>query len=401
MKATQIINKRLDELIEYEYNPRNNTKAIDPVAESIKEFGFKVPIVCDKNGVIIAGHTRYKASQKLGLREVPCIVADDLSEEQVRAFRLADNKTAELADWDFDLQGIELEGIENIDMSLFGFDMNGIEELPEAYEDEYEQEIPTEPRTKLGDLYQLGNHRVMCGDSSSTEAMDELLGGVLGDMCFTDPPYGVSIGDKNKVLQSVQEAGRITENIMNDTLDTDALYELLCACFVNLREHMKNDASYYVTSPQGGQIGLMMMMMMRDAGLEVRHNLIWKKNSATFSMGRLDYDYQHEPIFYTWTDKHNFYGKGYQTTVWEFDKPRKCDLHPTMKPVELIAHAIENSTRQGDAVVDIFGGSGSTMIACEQMKRACFMMELDPHYVDVIVNRWEEFTGKKAVRVNG
>lgn len=180
MKATQIINKRLDELIEYEYNPRNNTKAIDPVAESIKEFGFKVPIVCDKNGVIIAGHTRYKASQKLGLREVPCIVADDLSEEQVRAFRLADNKTAELADWDFDLQGIELEGIENIDMSLFGFDMNGIEELPEAYEDEYEQEIPTEPRTKLGDIYQLGNHRVMCGDSSSTEAMDELLGGGIG-----------------------------------------------------------------------------------------------------------------------------------------------------------------------------------------------------------------------------
>lgn len=215
-------------------------------------------------------------------------------------------------------------------------------------------------------------------------------------MCFTDPPYGVSIGDKNKVLNSVQKAGRILENIQNDTLDTDSLYELLRACFANLKEHMNSDASYYVTSPQGGEIGLM-MMMMRDAGLEVRHNLIWKKNSATFSLGRLDYDYQHEPIFYTWADRHNFYGEGYQTTVWEYDKPRKCDLHPTMKPVELIAHAVENSSREGDVVVDIFGGSGSTLLACEQLGRRCRMMEIDPHYCDVIIQRWEDYTGKKAV----
>lgn len=215
-------------------------------------------------------------------------------------------------------------------------------------------------------------------------------------MVFTDPPYGVSIGDKNKMLNSVQKAGRILENIENDTLGKDELYDLLVKCFTNLREHCEDDCSYYVTSPQGGEIGLMMMMMMRDAGLEVRHNLIWKKNAATFSMGRLDYDYQHEPIFYTWTKKHNFYGEGYQTTVWEYDKPRKCDLHPTMKPIPLIAHAIENSSKVGDNIVDIFGGSGSTLMACEELNRKCYMMELDPHYCDVIIDRWENFTGKTA-----
>lgn len=214
---------------------------------------------------------------------------------------------------------------------------------------------------------------------------------------FTDPPYGVAIGDKNKMLDEVAgKSGRIKTNIENDAIDKDELYEILVAAFTNLRENCKDDASYYVTSPQGGEIGLM-MMMMRDAGLEVRHNLIWEKSSATFSMGRLDYDYKHEPIFYTWTKKHNFYGGGkFRNTVWQFPKPRKCDLHPTMKPVELVAECILNSSKEGDVVADIFGGSGTTMIACEQLNRQCRMMELDPHYVDVIVKRWEQFTGEKA-----
>lgn len=183
---------------------------------------------------------------------------------------------------------------------------------------------------------------------------------------------------------------------MNDTLGTNELYELLLKCFSTLKLHCADHCSYYVTSPQGGEIGLM-MMMMRDAGLEVRHNLIWEKNSATFSMGRLDYDYQHEPIFYTWTKNHKFYGNGeYRTTIWKFNKPRKCDLHPTMKPIELIGEALKNSSIEGDLVADIFGGSGSTLIACEQLNRRCYMMELDPHYCDVIINRWETFTGGKA-----
>ena len=220
-------------------------------------------------------------------------------------------------------------------------------------------------------------------------------------MVFTDPPYGVAIGDKNKMLQTVQPAGRQTQNIENDTLGTQELYELLVKVFTNIREHAEDDCSYYVTSPQGGELGLMMMMMMRDAGLEVRHMLVWEKNCATFSMRRLDYDYQHEPIFYTWTKKHNFYGKGkYKTTIWQFDKPRKCDLHPTMKPVALISEALLNSSKEGDPVFDFFGGSGSTLIACEELKRKCYMMEIDPKFVDVIIDRWETLTGEKAVKVN-
>lgn len=219
-------------------------------------------------------------------------------------------------------------------------------------------------------------------------------------MVFTDPPYGVSIGDKNKMLnECAQKAGCITTNIIGDTLSTDELYDMLLKAFTNLREACSESCSYYVSSPQGGEIGLM-MMMMRDAGLPVRHNLIWAKNSATFSMGRLDYDYKHEPIFYTWTKRHEFYG-GNDNTLLEYDKPRKCDLHPTMKPVALVAHLMENSSRRGDVVADIFGGSGTTLIAAEQLGRTCYMMELDPHYCDVIIERWQNLTGEKAVRVNG
>lgn len=215
-------------------------------------------------------------------------------------------------------------------------------------------------------------------------------------MVFTDPPYGVAIGDKNKMLESVQKSGRITENIIGDTLSTDELYDLLVRCFTNLREVCDEKCSYYVSSPQGGEIGLMMMMMMRDAGLPVRHNLIWAKNSATFSMGRLDYDYKHEPIFYTWTKRHEFFGKN-ENTLLEFDKPLHNDLHPTMKPVALVAHLMANSSRAGDTVADIFGGSGTTLIAAEQLGRKCLMMEKDPHYCDVIIKRWEDMTGKEAV----
>lgn len=197
------------------------------------------------------------------------------------------------------------------------------------------------------------------------------------------------------MLNGFNKSGRITENIKGDAMPVGELREMLTRAFTLLRERCADDCSYYVTSLQGGEIGLMMMMMMRDAGLEVRHNLIWEKSSATFSMGRLDYDYQHEPIFYTWTKSHHFYAKK-KTTVWHFDKPRKCDVHPTMKPIELVAEAIVNSSLKGDTVCDIFGGSGSTLIACEQLGRRCLMMELDPHYCDVIIRRWEQLTGDAA-----
>lgn len=224
----------------------------------------------------------------------------------------------------------------------------------------------------------------------------------MSNMTFTDPPYGVAIGSKNKMLAEVNgDSGSIQEDIINDTLDPDALHDVLTAAFTNLKENSEEDASYYVTSPQGGEL-CMMMMMMKDAGLPVRHLLMWIKNVATFSMRRLDYDYQHEPIMYTWGKSHKFYGNGtLKTSVWPFDRPRANDLHPTMKPVAMIAEAILNSSKKGDIVTDIFGGSGSTMMACEQLGRECRMMELDPHYCDVIIKRWEDFTGKKAEKVVG
>lgn len=219
-------------------------------------------------------------------------------------------------------------------------------------------------------------------------------------MVFTDPPYGVAIGDKNKTLNSVQPSGRCTKNIKNDNISIDELYPILVKAMVNCRENCTDAACYFVTSPQGGELGLMMMMMMKDAGLPVRHILIWEKSSATFSLGRLDYDYQHEPIFYTWGKKHINYRQGeYRTTIWKYDKPRKCDLHPTMKPVALVANCLLDGSKEGDIILDVFGGSGTTMIACEQLGRKARLMELDPHYCDVIIARWEKFTGKKAVKI--
>ena len=219
-------------------------------------------------------------------------------------------------------------------------------------------------------------------------------------MVFTDPPYGVSIGDKNKALNTVQPSGRCCKNIENDTLKPDELYPILVKAMTNCRLNCKDDASYFVTAPQGGELGLMMMMMMKDAGLLVRHNLIWEKDSATFSMGRLDYDYKHEPIMYTWTKSHhNYRGGNFRTSVWTIPKPRKCDLHPTMKPVELVSNCLLDTTKKGDAVLDLFGGSGTTLIAAEQLGRKAYLMELDPHYCDVIIARWEKMTGKTATKL--
>jgi site-specific DNA-methyltransferase (adenine-specific) len=282
-------------------------------------------------------------------------------------------------------------------------------------------DAPEKPVSRRGEIYQLGNHRLMCGDATSREDMDALMRGECAAFVFTDPPYGVAIGDKNAIINQVipGKMGRIEENIKGDTLSTDALHDMLVKAFVNTREHCAPDASYYVSSPQGGELGLM-MMMMKDAGLTVRHMLVWVKSVATFSLGRLDYDYRHEPIFYTWTKSHDFHGdysntviddtkplekmskaelkelvhalqqKG-ETSVIYCDKPTKSSLHPTMKPVALVARFMRNSSHRGGCVLDPFGGSGTTLIACEQLERNCRMMELDAHYCDVIRRRWAEF----------
>ena len=394
----KIVSKPIKQLNPYENNPRINDSAVDAVAASIKEFGFKNPVIIDKNDVVVCGHTRLKAAEKLGLKAIPCIVADDLSDEKIKAFRLVDNKTAELAEWDFSLLEQELSDID-FDMSLFGFEESLFSDLSgEVEEDDFDidSEIQNPTIAKLGDVFKLGNHRLICGDSTDEKTIEELMDGKRADMVFTDPPYNVAIGSKNAFLNTIQKSERITEDIKNDSGMTDEEIgkSLWLPAFKNMLQFAKDSCSLYVTMPQGGTHMMMMMMMISEAGWQVKHELMWLKNSPTFSMNRLDYDYKHEPILYGWKKSHKFYGGGSQNkSVWEFDKPRSCALHPTMKPIELIANAILNSSAKGDNVLDVFGGSGSTLIACEQVNRNCFMCELDPKYVDVIINRYIEQVG--------
>ena len=390
----------INDLKPYPQNAKKHpSEQVEHIANSIREFGFQQPIVVDKDNVVVIGHGRLLAAKKLNMDSVPCVRADDLTDEQIKALRLADNKTNE-SEWDFDLLDMELSDIE-IDMEQFGFDLDIDDEPQEVVEDDYNEEPPAEPKAKLGDIYQLGRHRLMCGDSTKAEDMSALMGDDKADMVFTDPPYNVAIGSKNAFLNSVQKAGRCTEDIANDKGMTDEEIgeKLWKPAFINMRDFSKDCCSLYVTMPQGGTH--MMMMMMARAAWQVKHELMWLKNSPTFSMGRLDYDYQHEPILYGWNKSHVFYGKGEQNkSVWKFDKPRKCDLHPTMKPIPLVVNALLNSSKENDIILDAFGGSGTTLIACEQTNRNARLMEFDAKYVDVIIDRWEKFTGEKVVLLN-
>ena len=405
MKITEI---EVEKLIPYANNPRNNDEAVDKVAASIHEFGFKVPVVVDGENVIVCGHTRVKAAKKLGLATVPCVVADDLTDAQIKAFRLADNKVSEFATWDFEKLELELADLPEMEMTAFGFDLqeNNEDETPEDFA---EDEIPEEAEmiSKPGDIWKLGEHRLICGDSTDAGVIEKLMDGELANMVFTDPPYNVAIGSKNAVLNKLnhdKKGHRIEQDIEGDKGMSDAEIgeKLWKPAFKNMFDNARDDCSIYVTMPQGGTHMMMMMMMIADAGWQVKHELMWLKNQPTFSMGRLNYDYMHEPIMYGWKKTHNFYGKGqFNKSVWQIDKPRESKLHPTMKPVELIVNALLNSTKKNDVVLDVFGGSGSTLIACEQTGRRCYTCELDARYVDVIVKRWENFTGKKAELLTG
>lgn len=378
----EIKNIKLDELIPYEKNPRLNDKAVKYVAESIKEFGFKVPIVIDKNNVIVAGHTRYKASIELGLTEVPCIVADDLTEEQVKAFRLADNKVGEIAEWDFNLLAEELQGIDDLDMEAFGFEMPKNDE--EVEEDEYEVELPKEPKSKLGQVYKLGRHRLMCGDSTKVEDVSKLMDGAKADMLLTDPPYNVAYegGTKDKL------------KLKNDNMSDEKFRKFLTEAFSRANEVMKEGAVFYIWHADSE--GYNFRGACFNIGWKVRQCLIWNKNSMV--LGRQDYQWKHEPCLYGWKEgaSHLWATDRKQTTVLDFDRPNRNAEHPTMKPVKLFDYLIKNNTKSEDIVLDLFGGSGTTIIACEQNKRTGYVMELDPKYVDVIIDRWETLTGKKA-----
>lgn len=401
---------RIDELIPYENNAKiHGPKQIEQLRRSLREFGFVSPVLIDEDKNLIAGHGRVEAARAEGMTEVPYVTVSELSEAQRRAYIIADNRLAETGEWDAARLKFEMEELSSLsfDTALTGFTMDNIPLLsgdepaggPEAQEDDYDGSVPEETSVRDGDLWKLGGHRLMVGSTSSKKSVERLMNGVKANMVFTDPPYGVAVGSKNKMLDDVAggKSGRCTENIYGDTMSESELHDMLLAAMRNIREACAEDASYYVISPQGGSLGLMMMMMMMEAGLQVRHMLIWRKSSPTFSMGRLNYDYQHEPIFYTWTKRHNWYGKGkFRTSVWDVEKPRKCDLHPTMKPVALVENALLNSSAVGDVVLDGFGGSGTTLIACEQLGRTCYMMEIDPHYAQVIIDRWEKLTGEKA-----
>lgn len=382
----QIVNKNINDIKEYENNPRNNDSAVDYVVNSIKEFGFKIPIVIDKNNIIVAGHTRYKASKLLGLTDIPCIVADDLTEEQVKAFRLVDNKSAELATWDKELLNLELKGIFDIDMELFDFNIE--KDLKDVVEDDFDVELPNVPKTKYGNIYKLGNHYLMCGDSTKEEDVKKLMAGNMADLVITDPPYNVNY------------EGKTEDNlkIINDHLENNQFYEFLKSAFDNLYLITKDGGAIYIF--HADTEGLNFRKAFKEAGFKLAECLIWVKNQ--FVMGRQDYQWQHEPCLYGWKTgaSHYFINSRSLTTILNFDKPNRNAEHPTMKPIELFAYLINNSSKKNENVIDLFGGSGTTIIACEQLERNAYVMEYDPKYCDVIIERWEKFTSEKAILVS-
>lgn len=368
----KIVMMKATELNPYQQNPRKNDEAVDAVASSIKEFGFKVPIVITRDHVIVAGHTRLKAALKLGLTEVPCIIADDLTEDQIKAFRLADNKTSELATWDFEKLESELL---NIDMDMLQF---GFEELEEALpvgaiDDDFEEKVPEVPFSQTGDIYLLGNHRLMCGDSTKPEDVSKLLDNKKVDMIFTDPPYNVDYEGT---------AGKIK----NDKMEDDSFFQFLFSAFTNMYEHIKPGGAIYVC--HADTEGINFRVAFKNAGFKLAECLIWVKNALV--LGRQDYHWRHEPILYGWKEgaAHYFIDDRTQDTIWEYNKPTKNGEHPTMKPLELVGKAISNSSRRGELILDLFGGSGSTLIASDQLDRKAALMELDERFIDVIVKRY-------------
>ena len=372
----------LSSVIPYARNSRTHSDAqVAQIAASIKEFGFTNPILIDEKGGIIAGHGRVLAAQKLGLSEVPAIELAHLSETQKRAYVIADNKLALNAGWDDELLRLEFAELEEagFDLELTGFSLEEIDGLqideiePGLTDEDAVPEAPEEPVSKLGDVWLLGNHRLMCGDSTSIDAVENLMAGQKADMVFTDPPYGVDY-----------------DGINND--DRAGLEGLLRGAFGCYTAITKSGASSYVF--HSDKCADIFHLVFRDF-FHFSSMIIWAKNSLTLS--RTDYQSQHEPCLYGWIKggSHKFYGDRKQVSIWRFDKER-VEGHTTPKPVALIERALENSSKGGDIVTDLFGGSGSTLIACEKVGRHARLMELDPRYVDVIIKRWQDFTGKQA-----
>jgi site-specific DNA-methyltransferase (adenine-specific) len=384
-------------------NPRKNDgEPVKKVMESIKRFGFASPIIARTNGEVIAGHTRLKAAEALGLDRVP-VRYMDLDPAEAHLLALADNKLNEEAEWDASMLATVLSDFSFDDAALAGWDSDdldkladelGANELKEVEEDEV-PEPPVEPTTKPGDLWLLGEHRLLCGTSESSDDMAKLMNGETADLLLTDPPYGVSYASKNEFLNAYDKGNCVQREIANDHRTPKEMQEFWFLVLSNAHAVCSNKASYYIFSPQSGDL-MMMMMSIERAGWQLKHTLVWVKNNHV--LGRCDYHYKHEPVFYGWKQDgtHEFFGSSSCVTTLNFDRPSKSDLHPTMKPVALCAFLMQNNSREGGKVLDLFLGSGTTLIAAEQTNRKCFGMELDPYYCDVIVKRWETLTGKKA-----
>lgn len=373
----EIMNIKTELLIPYDKNTKKHDKTqINNVAESIKQYGFVQPIVIDKDNVVVIGHCRLLAAKQLKMKEVPCVCVEDLTEEQVKALRIVDNKSNE-SEWDFDFLADELA---ELDLSDFDFDF-GIEveeEETEIVEDEApEVDEDAEPIAKMGDIWQLGRHRLMCGDSTDKATVELLMDGKKADMVFTDPPYGVDY-----------------EGINNDS--RSGLEDLLTSAFENYKENCIDGASVYCF--HSDKCADIFHAVFRSF-CHFSSMIIWEKQSLVLSQG--DYQSIHEPCLYGWFDNgtHRFFGDRKQTSVWQFDR-KSIEGHTTPKPIGFICKALENSSKKNEKVLDLFGGSGSTLIACEQVDRTCYMMELDPKYCDVIIKRWETLTGEKAVLIN-
>jgi site-specific DNA-methyltransferase (adenine-specific) len=370
---------------------------IEQIKKSIEKFGMDDPIGIWKDE-IVEGHGRLIACKQLGYEEVPIIRLDHLTDEERKAYTLAHNKLTMNSDFDIDILNDELMNFDTIDMSDFGFDLDlGMEKEQEIIEDEV-PDVPEEPKAKLGDIYQLGNHRLMCGDSTSKEDVNKLVGNQKMDLLITDPPYNVEIvgGNHSESPAERKKKGNLT--IQNDKMDNDSFQQFLLSAFTNAYSVLKDGASFYCWYASREVVNF--HTAIEKAGFTVKQELIWNKSSLV--MGRQDYQWKHEPCLYGWkeTDSHIWYGDRKQTTVIDWDRPTKADLHPTMKPIGLFDYQIKNSSKTGDNILDLFGGSGTTLMACEQNNRNAFIMEYDPKYVDVIIQRWENFTGQKAVKLN-
>lgn len=384
--------KKTNTLVPYESNSRTHSdEQVAQICASITEWGFTNPILIDPDGGVIAGHGRLQAAIILGLDDVPCITIDGLTEAQRKAYVLADNQLATNAGWDLNLLKIELQDLKSMefDLSLLGFDgeftSELLTEIPEGEtEDDAVPDAPSVPVTVAGDVWLMGNHRLMCGDSTSIDHLEQLCEGRLVDMWITDPPYNVEYVGKTSDALTIQ----------NDNMNDDQFRQFLVDSYSAADAVMKAGAVFYIWHADSE--GYNFRGAAHDIGWQVRQCLIWKKQ--TLVMGRQDYHWKHEPCLYGWKSgaAHLWSTDRKQTTILEFDRPQRSSVHPTMKPVDLFEYQILNNTKGSDLILDSFAGSGTTLIACEKNRRDARLMELDPKYCDVIVKRWEEYTGKKA-----